>query len=94
MTSTYAAENSNTLDIPEQESIIPEVWVYPNPAKNSVTISINDYDEHILSIYNISGQLINQEYFVGKKTIDISYLNPGFYLINIDGNISKKLIVQ
>jgi lamin tail-like protein/type IX secretion system substrate protein len=94
MTPTYAAENINTLDIHENESFIPEVWIYPNPAKNIVNISINDNEEHLLSIYNISGQLINQEYVVGKKTIDISYLNPGFYLLNVDGTISKKLIKQ
>jgi len=94
MTPTYAAENTNTLYIPEQESDIPEIWIYPNPATETVNITINDYEKHLLSIYNISGQLIIQEYVTGKKTIDINYLNPGFYLLNIDGTISKKLIIQ
>jgi hypothetical protein len=94
MTPTFSAENVNTLDIEDNEKLIPELWLYPNPATNIINISINDYEKHRLYIYNISGQLISQESFIAKKTIDISYLNSGFYLLNIDGIISKKLIVQ
>lgn len=74
------------------EELANEYNIYPNPAKSSLNIEGENFDE--VKIYNAIGQLILSSHL---STIDIKNLKQGTYLVKIDtpkGNIMKKLIVE
>jgi hypothetical protein len=75
--------------------------VYPNPAKDALTISYNTPGEERIHVelYNVYGQKINN--FIEKNsiglfsiTIDISYLESGVYVIRLKGDrsVQKKFV--
>jgi hypothetical protein len=75
--------------------------VYPNPAKNKITITGNGnlQSEMIVSIYNIQGEQVlpNIYYDQNAVEIDISSLVKGIYIVTLKGNQyieTKKLVVQ
>lgn len=64
--------------------IINNLVIYPNPANRTLSINteINNYK---VEIVDVSGrQLIQQSNLSGISTIDISGLNPGVYMIEVD----------
>ena len=78
-------------EVQENQQIVPDIFVYPNPAENSLTIqsaqnsSIGEY-----VIFNIYGQIV----LAGKiettsDQINVSGLTGGFYLIKLADNKSK-----
>lgn len=78
------------------------VSMYPNPAKNQVTISLDNTDEIIANI-NVIDVLGKQVIRLNKvneitKLIDISSLNSGIYFIEIETQnklvVKRKLIVN
>ena len=82
----------------ENQDINQNIKIYPNPARDIVTIdSPNGINK--ISIYNIIGELIFNTSFVESKTIlDVSYFNQGVYEIILIDNKNrttvKKLIIQ
>lgn len=75
------------------------VFLYPNPAKSLVTISLKDNEEiKEITMYNLMGQRV----LYSKKqqvlaTIPVHQLPSGVYLVTIKGSLkkySKKLIVN
>ena len=69
--------------------------MYPNPADHTVTVSINNNAADEIEILSILGTSIKK---ISKtKTIDISDLSSGIYLIKIKSDnkeLTKKLIVK
>lgn len=80
---------------PSSEQIL---WVYPNPAYESITIDINSDKAFNVVIYNHGGQIVKEMNVVSGQKIDISNLSSGNYIITIgDGhsfNATYKLIKQ
>lgn len=69
------------------------VSLYPNPAKDQITIS-NFTEESMVSIFDIRGNNIKT---VSQSTVDISDLTSGYYMVHItnsSGTEVEKLIVQ
>ena len=76
--------------------------VYPNPAKNNVTVS---WDSGIsvvksISIVDLNGRVV-QSSIPEKETqqteLDVSTLSPGVYAIqveNLEGKQIKKLVIE
>lgn len=74
-----------------------KVEVYPNPAKEFVTIKLNKEVETKVSIYNSIGQLVLEKKVKGTQNIDTSKLNKGIYIIQFENKevkTSKKLIIK
>lgn len=78
-----------------------EVSVYPNPAKQTVNVSIpslSGKEQVAISIIDMTGKVVSTTSIVGNNTqLDLSGFNKGLYFINlnIDGvSTSKKLIVE
>lgn len=68
---------------------------FPNPADERITVNSNSQIE--VSIYNVIGEKVLNNIVQGNKTLDISTLSPGSYLIEFvsDGHKSvKKLIIN
>jgi hypothetical protein len=74
--------------------------VFPNPASDKIILDIQQskvIQNCYISIYNVNGQLVLRESLIKPQTeIDISKLNKGFYLIqlNNDGNTTIKSIIK
>ena len=59
-----------------------KITLYPNPAKNLLTIH-SDFELRKIEIYNLSGKevIINP---ITNNTIDISHLNDGTYILKMN----------
>jgi hypothetical protein len=73
--------------------------MYPNPAKNTITISSqnNQFELQSVKIYDSLGKIVSSSEFIGEKTIDISYLSKGIYTINCISNQTnsiQKLVIE
>ena len=70
----------------------------PNPSNGIFTVSIPDYQNSQLEIYNIKGQLIKNQNIINFNTkIELNNTQKGLYFIKINTNNSiiwKKIIVQ
>jgi hypothetical protein len=84
-----------------EEKYQPDFNVYPNPASNQMAIHYKLKNEEVveLKLLNLSGQLMkkittNQKQTIGdyKKTIDVSDLNDGIYLVKLSTSSYTKTL--
>ena len=72
--------------------------LYPNPANTNVTIKMkNNQFVSSIKIYNILGQEVHSntlENPLSTFTFDVSTLSSGTYILNINNNDSKKLVIK
>lgn len=91
----YATEACSPLAV--NENVIPVIRVYPNPAKETLTINGDSVILiKYLYIYNLLGQLV-QKNTNPNETIDVSELKTGSYFIQIvtdKGTASHKFIKE
>ncbi|WP_346863791.1 T9SS type A sorting domain-containing protein [uncultured Draconibacterium sp.] len=68
--------------------------VYPNPVTHKLNIITADEIEHVV-VYNMSGARVVLDQS-GAKTIDLSLLNTGSYILEViaNGQYSKQLILK
>jgi hypothetical protein len=95
---------SNFLSVGINESILKSnISIFPNPFTSEISIAITKQNikQGIFTIKNILGQtiFIKQENYLNNnytKTIDLSFLSKGIYLldVNIDGERTVKKIVK
>lgn len=79
-----------------------QIVVTPNPAKNSVQISVASngrQDEMIYTITDNIGQLVQSGVLSNQSTtLDVSFLSRGLYFVNVTSNTgirwSKKLVKE
>jgi hypothetical protein len=87
---------SATLTTIEVLPQTPEFTLYPNPASETITISLNDTDKYSFKIFNTVGQLILT---TSERTITVKNFVPGGYFLSIydDKGLfvgTKKFIVK
>ena len=76
-----------------------KISIFPNPAKEKITIKTNFKEHYHVNIYSFSGKLVSshKEIMSKKYTINTSELNSGIYFIQVisqKGKIfTKKIIV-
>jgi spore coat protein CotH len=92
MESTFAAENNSIIAHVKNQILKPELQLYPNPANDMLTIEVGGEEVHLVSLFNIFGQLQRQWQMGGSETIDITSLRPGIYIISVDGMSASKFI--
>ncbi len=72
--------------------------VHPNPSNGSFIVELNDINDAVLEIYNISGQLVRQTTLQSNtEMIDINNQPNGIYLLKISNNnqvVIKRIIKQ
>jgi hypothetical protein len=76
----YCDQNSNWTDI---EELVADggIVIYPNPTKGILNIATSRISNVLITIFNISGQIVINE--TNEKTIDINHLENGVYFINV-----------
>ena len=71
--------------------------IYPNPASKQVTIR-TDYDKGAMSVLmlNMQGQEVMHFSVEGERTIDVSHLPAGVYIVKMLGGtmLTEKLIIR
>ena len=66
--------------------------LYPNPAKDMITLEMNSDDT--VSIYNINGaKVLERKLNAGRHEIKISNLSQGIYTVHVNGE-SERLIIK
>ncbi|MEI7502929.1 MAG: sialate O-acetylesterase [Paludibacter sp.] len=72
------------------------VYLYPNPTKNTLSVSVNGTEEKELTVLNLQGSsLYHQNLTTNDSKIDIGFLMPGIYFIKISNHqnvVLKKII--
>jgi hypothetical protein len=71
--------------------------IYPNPAKDMVTITTLSNSMVELEVYSITGGLISSHVFTNRYELDMSEVNPGMYVLQLrsEGKVSmQKLVVE
>ncbi|MFN0729115.1 M28 family peptidase [Polaribacter gochangensis] len=88
--------NSNSCSLNVNDFKLNKVKIYPNPAKNLITIRLKSNEQNTLKISSLTNQLIHFEKLNQKETfINISSLAKGIYILKIEnknGFIVKKFI--
>ena len=89
-----------TWDVVPYNSLVPSqsssLSIYPNPATNSFNVVWNNITTNAIQLYSLQGNQINNvniQQKSGQKSMDISGLNSGIYIVKV-GNSIKKLVVQ
>lgn len=84
-----------------ENEILENISVYPNPTKGKITLSnIKNIELKSAKIYSVLGSLVKEilaEDGVSNLEIDLSQLNKGIYLLNLksaDKSATKKLIIK
>jgi type IX secretion system substrate protein len=91
--------NNVILNVKKVQGIDGGLTVYPNPARNAITIISEDLENSLIEFNDISGKILLKETIMSKsQVIDISMLPQGLYIMNVisDGILIKKMkiIVQ
>jgi len=90
-----------TAGLSSENNINKQFAVYPNPAKNQISLDLKTNQSPIntsLVLYNMQGQLLLKESVQEVvSSIDISKLKAGIYLMaitNDNGSVYKKLVKE
>jgi len=97
MTPTFAAENKQStttsiVEVDEEESILS---IYPNPAKNSVTVQLSSAvdEDSFVKIFDTKGQMMFHAAIDEKVAINTSSWSAGLYFVLV-GDKTEKLIIK
>lgn len=91
-------KDEETTDFNSNQTILPDISIYPNPAKDQIIIKTTNLFEPRLNIYSYEGTLILQTRLnKSENIIDISYLKKGIYILKtefLNGTDYKKIIKE
>ncbi len=76
------------------------VYLYPNPAKSTITLSGLENFTGSISIIDLNGKIVRKkavELSVKEVDVDIRHITPGIYFLNVNtenGAVYRKLLIQ
>lgn len=79
---------------------VASVSIYPNPANDYVFIELNDFNADIIEVFNITGQIMNIDYYYsGNNIVKLNTKNlvSGNYIMKIkndQGELIMKLMIE
>jgi hypothetical protein len=77
-------KNPLKIITPDKSEANPKISIYPNPSNGNVTIEFGMVDIQGLKVVDLAGDIVSYNKLTDKKSsleIDLSSLQPGFYLI-------------
>src|SRR5690606_5462758 len=93
-----SSDFGETLNIGYEDSIGNQLLLYPNPAKDFVTITNLPHGETQIKVFDLSGKEVFSKHINSETTIiNTTNFANGVYLlrINYNGNVAhKKLVVN
>ncbi|MDB0037961.1 T9SS type A sorting domain-containing protein, partial [bacterium] len=76
------------------ESQIPHFSIYPNPAKNELSIDLKKDEDLAIQIIDLTGKIQIEELIAGSTRIDVSSLTSGVYFVKVEGSVSTLKFVK
>jgi hypothetical protein len=76
----------------ENEAIINQITIYPNPSSNLVKIEFSDNESHIVKICNSFGQIVIIRNIVEEDIVNMDSFPEGIYFIQT--NVAEKTLVK
>lgn len=78
----------------DRQDFIKDTFVFPNPVSNQFTIqtSVKDLQELQIQIYTIIGKKVFEKKGLNSKTIDISNLKNGIYILQLKNKDQQKTV--
>lgn len=90
--------NINDLSVAEIKAIESDkLTLFPNPAKDLITIQTPSTENQLIQIFNINGALVFETSFVHQLKLETTFLKPGMYLVKTtssNGTQENKLIIE
>lgn len=80
-----ASGETDFYTLGNQDAVVRQITMFPNPANNSIAISLNEQTKGTVSVFNNLGEMVMKLPFNGQS-IDISKLEPGIYLLRLETN--------
>ena len=81
----------NTTGIKSEEKNVASLFVYPNPVKSE--LRLKGISEHCqVTIYSLDGREIVSATEFEKNTIDVSFLKPGIYFLQLKSDSNTKTL--
>lgn len=77
-----------------EQSLLNELYLFPNPTNGRFQIEFYDNKIHDLSLFNSTGQIIFRKKVAANDIIDLSQYGKGIFVILIDNNVIKKIIIN
>jgi hypothetical protein len=92
---------SSMLKAKEYTNVSPALTVYPNPAKNKITLQVKNFDPGMVSVkvLNIKGELVRADNRLltngSEEVVMFLLLKAGVYFIQVSqpGKMTRKKIV-
>jgi hypothetical protein len=82
----------------QETEVTPILTVYPNPATQLLTVKADNYaGQAEVAVMNTQGQLVHYQTFINEKTLDLSMLPIGQYLVQVkmgEKSVLKKVILK
>jgi hypothetical protein len=76
----------------------PILTVYPNPTTQLLTVKADNYaGQAAVAVMNTQGQLVQYQTFMNEKTLDLSALPKGQYLVQVkmgEKSVLKKVVLK
>jgi len=85
--------SSTSLSTPTFGENKDHLVLYPNPGSEFIRIKSDASEDLKIKIYSLTGQLVQQGIYQPNQDIDVSKLNSGLYLVQVNGltiKFSKK----
>ena len=86
---------SNTAEafygVSNENNISDEISIYPNPAKEQVTIELTDNIDNV-RVVNYVGQEVYSKRITSEDVLQIDHLNSGSYVVRLTTNSGETLI--
>ena len=94
---TYNISGCSVNVTPEQ--LLQAFVVYPNPAKETVTFTVDGTNIIEYRMFDVKGNMVKKEFLNNAKAkeINVSSLDSGIYILTVtteQGDISRKVIVE
>ena len=77
-------ENLTSTNVVSKDNVM----VFPNPASNYFSVNSPEYTN--LKLYNLEGKLLLEREDLSDKTIDVSDLYDGIYLLELENKVGLK----
>lgn len=71
------------------------IQIYPNPARDNLTIQSRFLENITVRIYDVSGRIIlDKTELTNKLTLYISEYDTGLYIVEINNDFKKKILIE
>ncbi|WP_204344586.1 FG-GAP-like repeat-containing protein [Psychroserpens algicola] len=87
----------DTLGVGDNEALASDLELSPNPAKDILTINTGlELQNAFYSVYDLSGRRVMTNSLNASKTIDVSQLSAGNYILSImsDGTVKNQKFIK